>query len=511
MATVIPILSLKSGRIKYKQNSKAEVANNAGGSAAYRVQPTTGEDSSAAVDSCNERSPPSLVLDDPSVQKKIEQKPIGAGGAPDIVRKVLEYEKEEVNSDCQLIHEENTARIYFKFPDQKASEMQGRRVYYVLQCAEISAGDLKVTTKFGSWDSMVARILIECNGPIFLWKHKDDTKRCENAEKEYPAAKEYEFKILNSCMVKATFSVEFVSMVCKLMHLVKVAKTREILKVKDLQRTGIITKQTKIPSKIREGLPEWVNYIPYRWYSANLRRIIEYVLVLYTILSLLWAVWQLYRHVNFIQEYLKPIVIFIEHYFSILKSWFQYLDSLFTVLSHYWWNYIKPLFMILVAAFSPLFQIFRPLKGIINIIPHLFEPFIQFFHMIYIFIKPVFLPLKSLLGLCIQSVFAVFNNLMMSVMGNPTIAYIIHRSQELYIVQLIHEALHGHLDPLKAQVVVVRDLIFKSSRKIYYGLRFIVSKTYFMVLFLRREREYSEEGKNLERETKEEAFKQKVD
>ena len=510
MATVIPILSLKSGRIKYKLNSKADVAKNVGGSATYRMQPTA-SDSSATVNSFSETSPPPSLLEGASIQTKIEQKAIGAGGAPDIVQKFLEYEENDVNSGCQLIHEENTPRIYFKFPDQTASKMQGRRVYNVLQCAEISAGDLKVTTKFGSWDSMVARILIECDGPMFLWKQKDDVERDENAGNEYSTAKEYEFKILNSCMVKATFSVEFVSMVCKLMHLVKVAKTREILKIKDLRRTGVISTQTKMPSKIREGLPEWVNYIPYRWYSANVRRIIEYVLVLYTILSLLWAVWQLYRHVNFIQEYLKPIVTFIEHYFSILKSWFQYLDNLFTVLSHYWWNYIKPMFMILVAALSPLFQIFRPLKGIINIIPHLFDPFIQFFHMIYIFVKPIFLPLKNLLGLCIQSVLAVFNNVIVYLMGNPTIANIIHRSQEFYIVQLIHEALHGHLDPLKAQVIVVRDLIFKSSRKIYYGLRFIVSKTYFMVLFLRREREYSQEGKNLETERKEEAVKQKVD
>jgi len=78
-------------------------------------------------------------------------------------------------------------------------------------------------------------------------------------------------------------------------------------------------------------------------------------------------------------------------------------------------------------------------------------------------------------------------------------------------VQLVYEAMHGHLDPLKAQVVVVRDLIFKSSKKIYYGLRFIVNKTYFMVLFLRREREYLKEGENCEADSNKDEIKEKVD
>ena len=509
MPTSIPLLSLKSGKLKYKPKPPAGDQKYAGvgvaGEAHFRGDKCPAADVSL--------TPSTPGHDSATTPEKInDQKAIGAGGAPEIVRGIFECGEDEVRPECELIHEENSAIIYFKIPDQKASTRQDRHVYNVLQCADISAGDLKVTTKFGSWDSMVARILIECDGPMFLWKQKGNDKNDDNTQREYAQRKEYEFINLKSCMVKATFSVEFVSVVCKMMHLVKVAKTREIMTIRDLQKSGIISKQTKRPSKIREGLPEWVNYIPYRWYSATLRRTIEYMLVLYTILSLLWAFWQLYRHVDFIQAYLRPIVIFIEHYFSILKSWFQYLDSLFTVLSHYWWHYIKPLLMILVAALSPLFQIFRPLKGIINVIPHLFDPFVQFFHMIYIFVKPVFIPLKSLFGLGSQFIISVFNSSAIFVRRNPTVAYIIQRGQEFYIVQLIHEAMHGHLDPLKAQVVLVRDLIFKSSRKIYYGLKFIVSKTYFMVLFLRRERQYSREGKHIEIDSsQQEENKQKID
>ena len=508
---MIPLLSLKSGKVKFKINSKVRDQRKVETNGKGLNQPSSDGGSETRNSSTFDGSYSSGSQDGISLRNKGERAVIGAGGAPEMVQRAFECENELLNSECILIHESNTARLFFKVLDQKASKIKGGNVYNILQCANISAGDVKVSTKFGSWDTMVARLLIECDGPLLLWKQKDASMREESLEKDSSKHIEYEYKILSSCMVKATFSVEFVSVICKMMHLVKVAKTREIVKVKELQKSGEISRQAKVPSKIREGLPEWVNYIPYRWYSANLRRFIEYLLVFYTILSLLWAVWQLYRHVDFIQAYLKPFVIFIEHYFSILKSWFQYLDSLFIVLSHYWWHYIKPLLMILVAAFSPIFQIFRPLKGIINVIPHLFDPFIQFFQMVYIFLKPVFIPLKSAFGFGGQLIVSVFNTIALSLMRNPTIANIIHRGQEFYLVQLVYEAMHGHLDPLKAQVVVVRDLIFKSSRKIYYGLRFIVNKTYFMVLFLRREREYLKEGENCEADANKAEIKEKVD
>eukprot|EP00112_Aurelia_sp_Birch-Aquarium-sp1_P020683 Seg539.7 transcript_id=Seg539.7/GoldUCD/mRNA.D3Y31 product="hypothetical protein" protein_id=Seg539.7/GoldUCD/D3Y31 len=427
-------------------------------------------------------------------------KPIGAGGAPTAIQKIFETTDQEISGqspECQLVHEEGTSRIYFRIPEvTKGSKFQDKETTYsVLQCADISAGDLRVTTRFGSWDSMVARILIECDGPMFLWKRKDELIIDSNGHEIKDIS--YEYVILNSCMVKATFSVEKIAMVCKMMHLVKVAKTKEIANVRELKKHGVISKHTKPPSKIREGLPEWVNYIPYRWYSAKMRRIIEYLLITYTLLSLLWAVWQLYRHVDFIRSYLKPIVKFIEHYFSIFKAWFQWLDDLFSSLNHYWWHYFKPFFMLVVAAFSPLFQIFRPLKGIVNILPHIFDPFIQFFNMLYLFVKPIFMPFKMLFGLVTQNATNFVSNVVVSLMRNPTIAHVISRGSDFYIVKLIQEALHGHLDPLKAQVIVIKDLIFKSSRKIYYGLRFIVSKTYFMILILRREREYSKEGSTM--------------
>lgn len=498
MLKIIPLLSLKSGRLKYKLKSAEKKAHtNFAEDEGHTSQLTDEVAATEANRSFNEKETYYGPL-----QSSNNQKIIGAGGAPEAVQRIFECKpsQAECNLHCQLIHEENTPRIYFKILDEKASKIRGFEVYNVLQCADISAGDLKVMTKFGSWDSMVSRILIECDGPMFLWKQKFEG---ESSEEENPDGIEYEFEILKSCMVKGTFPVEFVSTVCKMMHAVKVAKTREIMNIKELKKQGVISKRTKMPSKIREGLPEWVNYIPYRWYSANLRRIIEYLMVFYTIVSLLWAVWQLYRHVDFIRSYLKPIVTFIEHYFIMLKAWFQWLDNIFTIISQYWWHYIKPLLMILVATLSPLFQIFRPLKGIINIIPYLCDPFVHLFKMICMFIKPVFIPLKSLFVLALHFVKSSGNQIVTHLVQNPAIASVIQRSKDYYIVQIAHEALHGHLDPLKAQVVVIRDLIFKSSRKIYYGLRFIANRTYFMILFFKREREYSLEGKVLEKEKQE--------
>eukprot|EP00794_Sanderia_malayensis_P011956 gene11956-13193_t len=506
MTNAITIHSLKSGRLTYKSfasaaSSSCPTPTSPSPAKSQPAWPVTPDGTQGYASFSPYRSPEKRPM------------PVGGGGAPDQVIRIFEEgdASGNLNQDCLLIHEANTPRIFFKIPDLKASKRQGVGVFSVLQCADISAGDLKVISKFGSWDSLSSRILIECDGPMLLWKRKKIVEETSplsssssspadaqvdeqtNAQADAPMFS-YQYTILRSCMVKATFSIEQLSQASNMLHLVKVAKTREIAKIKELKKKSLISKHTKNPSKIREGLPEWVNYIPYRWYSASTRRTIEYLLILYTLLSLLWAMWQLYRHVDFIQAYLKPIVKFIEYYFSVLKVWFQWLDDLFDVVSDYWWNYFKPFLMLFAAALSPLLQVFKPLRGVVNLIPYLFDPFIKLFNMIMIFLKPVIVPLKSSVELIYKFLNTIVCDVLSHAMTNPTISSIVHRGSEFYIVRLVQEALHGHLDPLKAQVVVVRDLIFKSSRKVYYGMRFIVTRIQFVILFLKRERNYSKEG-----------------
>ena len=494
MVSAIKILSLKSGRLKYKSENPSSRTR-------LEKKPESNEDD--IEHSKHEIREEKLCVDhakstESFVDGTPQQEPvIGAGGAPEAIRQIFEDGNQQFDNVCQLIHEENTPRIYFKIPDIRATQKCGAPVFSVLQCADISAGDLKVCSKFGLWDTMFARIVIECDGPMLLWTKQHDCISVSNINKAVApqrSAAVYDYAILNSCMVKATFPIENVAMARDMLHRVKIAKTREIANIKELKKHGIIARSTKNPSKIREGLPEWVNYIPYKWYSASVRRSIQYLLMFYSLVSLLWALWQLYRHVDFIRTYLQPIVKFIEHYFSMLKSWFQWMDNLFTILSRYWWNYFKPILMLVVAAFSPLFQIFKPLKGVVNLIPYMFDPFLKLFNMLFLFVKPLFLPLKAAFCFIYQNIFAVVNYIVSHATQNPTIAHLVHRGSEFYVVRLIQEAFQGRLDPLRAQFIVIRDLIFKSARKIYYGLRFIITRFYFMIIFLKREREYSKEG-----------------
>lgn len=425
----------------------------------------------------------------------------------------LDASKEIENEDslllhCSLIYEEGSSKLFFKIPNEKLYRNTGEVKHTMLECTDISAADLKVSTKFGCWDSISCRLLIECSKPLLAWStlhNKTDGQREEENDSVFesdheppPGGVTYIAVPQDSCMVKATFDVAYVTKLRDLLHSVKVAKLHERKLVLDNRKKGI-DKKIPVPVKIQEGLPEWVNYIPAKWYSSTIRKVIEYILLVYTILTLSWAVWQLYKHVDFIQRYLRPILQFIEMYFDLLKRWFRWLDGFVEVLTEYWWAYMKPVYLLAAPLYASLAQLFKPLRNIAGMITAVSEPVIGCFRTVASVLKPLFQPAASFFNIFTETfrkLFGTFMTMWNMVMETVAVQFVLTKCRDVGLSGALHQVVHGGLDPFRAQVVVVRDLLIRSMKQIFYALKFIITRIIYMQMFVQRERQYANEDQS---------------
>ncbi|KAJ1629597.1 hypothetical protein T492DRAFT_1145048 [Pavlovales sp. CCMP2436] len=67
-------------------------------------------------------------------------------------------------------------------------------------------------------------------------------------------------------------------------------------------------------------LPRWVKVVPPQFYTPSLRRRIEAVVTLWSAVSILWAMWQLYRNLPLLHELLAPFVRVLNRYLDALLS-----------------------------------------------------------------------------------------------------------------------------------------------------------------------------------------------
>ena len=122
------------------------------------------------------------------------------------------------------------------------------------------------------------------------------------------------------------------------------------------------------------GLPHWILYIPWWLYSGRLRKCIQMCLVLYTIFSVVWASWQLYRHLNIIQVALQPIVSMLKVYLSsvmltvniVLEYFTEWWTSFLSPLNVFFREIaIRPLVDLMVFLISPLILVFGKIRTLL--------------------------------------------------------------------------------------------------------------------------------------------------
>ena len=134
----------------------------------------------------------------------------------------------------------------------------------------------------------------------------------------------------------------------------------DYLKGSSITSSTISTTTTKHQITLLEGLPFWAFYIPWRLYSKKARISIQRLFQLYLLFSVMWASWQLYRHVNVIHLALEPLVNILKLYLSSIMNTFDSLLALFTV---WWTTFLNPLNVFCGALLAPVFRLALQLKG----------------------------------------------------------------------------------------------------------------------------------------------------
>lgn len=220
-------------------------------------------------------------------------------------------------------------------PDQPRRKVEPCGVF---KCNSINAVDLKLTSKFaGDLDSMCVKLIVETESPVQLMDTSDASPPSDVG-----------------CLVKATCDVAHLAQIRDMLRNVRYTKFKSSLggDVSSLDKQA----ETVQTVSWREGLPGWVSILPYWMYSHNVRIGIERLILLYTIFSVAWAVWQLYIHVALIKAALEPIVVLLDMY---LESVMKFIDQILHRWTDLWLYYCQPLVVIWASFIGPVWKAFR--------------------------------------------------------------------------------------------------------------------------------------------------------
>jgi len=186
----------------------------------------------------------------------------------------------------------------------------------------ISGEALFLHTVAGSLDDMVVKLLLETTGKVEAVRNgKVEHMRCS--------------------MIVATANVE------------ETGHIRELLM--NLPNKRLM--QANSTLKIQEGIPQWSSHLPWWLYSKRLRILIQQLIILYAIFNTVWALWQLYRHVDFIQNYLEPyIALLLETRRFYLSAVMDFVDSVLEEFTNLWWKFFSPFKVLLGPLITPLYN-----------------------------------------------------------------------------------------------------------------------------------------------------------
>ena len=262
---------------------------------------------------------------------------------------------------------------------------------------DISAADLSLATVIpGSLESMVARLVLESEEPIECSisttggreegnaakpSHPDSrtasgTRREDHSEthKEERAQE----KRVHSHIVVMTASVHETGHLRDILLFLKGGYSGKVLPdalflsprsaasrdETDTLSTGNSTNDQSESSGITllESLPVWARYIPWWAYSRNVRIFIQNILIMYSLFTVIWAFWQLYRNVDIIQHVLEPIIAVLREVY--LASVIEVFDWLLAVFTECWMRFLSPLNVIQALLLPPTLQAVLQLKTI---------------------------------------------------------------------------------------------------------------------------------------------------
>ncbi|XP_068705897.1 uncharacterized protein [Montipora foliosa] len=364
-----------------------------------------------------------------------------------------------------LEYEALSTRLKFLHKDRKHFDHS----YCTLaDCKDISAVDLRVSAKFGYLDAMSGTLIIECRKVIDIASSHGcvSTAVC----------------LSRSFVLEATFHVNYTGQVRDVLRSLRHAKQVESATESEIagnenERTPGVPSMAIEDKKLREGLPDWTPYIPHRVYTPAVRRIIELIITLYTIFSILWALWQLYRHVDFIRAYIQPFVDALKYHVELMDQCFRVLNSLFEEMTNQWFAYLKPGYVILSSFATPLIAVAKELWSLICSISlavaFTFQPLFQFFQPVFkvlylLLIKTpytIFQPAFSFIAKCGRLFYnGIFCHVVLAQFSNI-------KGLFSWLVEILEKSMK--LDPLKAQLILMRSNVINSGKALSLGLVYI--------------------------------------
>lgn len=298
------------------------------------------------------------------------------------------------HEDIELLYERGTNDLVIK----TAIEGTDKAVPATFRIKNVSAADLTLFSVIpGSLESMVTRMVLETDTNISYLPHvqkpekreekKEGDLEGEEREEEGEEKGEGEGGIeevatqedLNIHIVRLTASVHEAGHLRDILHFKnspndlslslenirdKLAhkKEEEEEEEEETEEANEENKEQVKPLTLLEGLPNWVLYVPWMLYSKKTRVFMQRLLFLYTVLSVLWALWQLYRHVNLIRIVIQPIIVALRYHLSPVVELFDWVFAVFTV----WWHtLLSPLNVLRGFLLAPMLQAFTHFKWMV--------------------------------------------------------------------------------------------------------------------------------------------------
>ena len=309
-------------------------------------------------------------------------------------------------SDLELLYELESSSLRFKC---SAKGTGGVAPPATFRICDISAADLSLATVVpGSLESMVARLVLETEEPIECSlcapegteegektsSNSGQTSSSSNRESTVEARgdshgggeEEERMKIVHSRIVIITASVHDAGHLRDILLFLKGGYTGKVspdtlfLNPTASQRTQ---EDTDIPDEkntdsdpsvdtlinsdtnqitFLESLPVWVRYVPWWVYSRNMRISIQNILFVYSLFSVVWAFWQLYRNVDVIRNVLEPIIAALKEVY--LASVIEAFDWCLALFTEFWMRFLSPLNILQGLLLPPVLQAMMQLRTI---------------------------------------------------------------------------------------------------------------------------------------------------
>ena len=282
--------------------------------------------------------------------------------------------------DIELLYEMETSDILIRTLIPSCNDKAGPGTF---RLRGIEAAKLDLVNEIpGSLEGIMARLVLETKNNVEFQHHVLSKLQKDGKNKTIFNELDRELnchRIILTTSVHETGHLRDVLLFLKSKNLIGLPDDNLNPYYNPLRRqksSGEDNETTKPSLTFVEDLPWWSLYLPWRLYSRKIRKMLQLVFVLYSIFTIIWASWQLYRHVNVIQMALQPLVHILRLY---LEDVMKVVDSFLDMFTHYWTSLLSPLNIFWGVLLLPIWNVIVQLKSlvlpVVSLLTRMIAPF----------------------------------------------------------------------------------------------------------------------------------------